>query len=197
MNRTSAELATLFEGASRADVIATDTLFALLYDELRRLAEGYLRRQGGPMLLGATTLVHELYLRMVGGDDRSFPDRARFFAYASRAMRSLAIDYSRRRSTKKRGSQFELTLDEEREPSLAAEQAAHELEAIGEALGELAALDEALSELVDMHFFGGLSFVEIAELRGVCERTVQRDWKKARLLLHRLMRDGSIELGEG
>lgn len=141
--------------------------------------------------------MHELYLRMVGGDDRVFPDRARFFAYASRAMRGLAIDYSRRRSAKKRGNRLELTLDENGDESLEATRAAEELGAIGEALGELATLDTALSELVDMHFFGGLSFIEIAELRGVSERTVQRDWKKARSLLHRLMRDGTITAVDG
>lgn len=192
--QASVEIARLLE--SSADAASTEKLFALLYDELRRLAEAQLRRRGGSLPLGATTLVHELYLRMAGGDERAFPDRARFCAYASRAMRGLAIDFARRRSAKKRGSQIELTLDESGAVSLEAMAAAHELEAIGEALGELATLDAALSELVDMHFFGGLSFVEIAELRGVSERTVQRDWKKARSLLHRLVRGGTSALGD-
>lgn len=120
--QASVAIARLLE--SSADAASTEKLFALLYDELRRLAEAQLRRRGGSLPLGATTLVHELYLRMAGGDERAFPDRARFCAYASRAMRGLAIDFARRRSAKKRGSQIELTLDESGAVSLEAMAAA-------------------------------------------------------------------------
>lgn len=180
------DLPELLSRADGADPAAADQLFALLYDELHRLAERHLRRGNAPITLGATTLVHEAWLSMAGRTDTAFPDRARFFAYASRAMRGLAIDYARRRHARKRGRQFEITLDEGGTAAAAAEAAA-DLPALGDALAELAELDPALAELVDLHFFGGFSFVEIATLRGVSERTVQRDWRKARLLLHRML----------
>ena len=103
-------------------------------------------------------------------------------------MRGLVIDYTRRRRAKKRGRELEITLEAE---ELAAERCvnARELERLGDALDELALLDPALAELVDMHFFCGFTFGEISELRGVSARTVQRDWRKARLLLHKSLLD--------
>jgi RNA polymerase sigma factor (TIGR02999 family) len=126
---------------------------------------------------------------MIGRREVVFPDRARFFAYASRAMRGLVIDYARRRKARKRGREIEITLVEDRIPSTAEPAPGTDLEALGDALTELARLDPALAELVDLHFFGGFTFGEVAELRGVSERTVQRDWRKARLLLHRVLRE--------
>jgi RNA polymerase sigma factor (TIGR02999 family) len=178
------DIAELLCRAGQADPQAADELFASLYAELRRLAERQLERRGGSLTLGATTLVHDAYLSMMGRRDTKFPDRARFFAYASRAMRGLVIDYARRRRAKKRGRDYEITLVEEEVSTPAALQAGQDLDALDDALGQLAELDPALAELVDLHFFGGFSFVEIAELRGVSERTVQRDWRKARMLLH-------------
>jgi RNA polymerase sigma factor (TIGR02999 family) len=158
-----------------------DALFAALYAELHRLAERHLRRNG-ELSLGTTTLVHQLYLSMA--ERRvEFPDRGRFFAYASRAMRGLVIDYGRRRRARKRGRDVEITLAEHGPGAPGAP--GDDLVALGDALEELAALDPRLAGLVDLHFFAGFSFGEIAELRGVSERTVQRDWRKARLLLHR------------
>jgi DNA-directed RNA polymerase specialized sigma subunit len=116
---------------------------------------------------------------MAGRSDAEFPDRARFFAYASRAMRGLVIDYARRRSAKKRGRQYEITLIEDSSDGAAVAAAATDLPALGEALAELTNLNPALAELVDLHFFGGFAFGEIAQFRGVSERTVQRDWRKA------------------
>lgn len=182
------ELAELLRRADLDEPRAADELFALLYDELRRLADRHLRGAGAGLTLSTTTLVHETYLSIAGGEDAKFPDRARFFAYASKAMRGLVIDYARRRQAKKRGRGFEITLVEE-EVRPAEDPPGEDLEALDEALGHLAGLSPGLAELVDMHFFGGFSFVEIAELRGVSERTVQRDWLKARLLLHRWLRD--------
>jgi RNA polymerase sigma factor (TIGR02999 family) len=169
------------------DPAAADALFAALYAELHRLAERHLRRDGG-VTLGATTLVHQLYLSMADRPDAVFPDQARFFAYASRAMRGLVIDYGRRRRARKRGRDVEITLAEQDAPAYPAP--GDDLAALGDALEELAALDPALAELVDLHFFGGFAFGEIAGMRGVSERTVQRDWRKARLLLHRSLGDG-------
>ncbi|MEP7228421.1 MAG: ECF-type sigma factor, partial [Gemmatimonadales bacterium] len=184
------DLTELLSRAGQADAQAADELFATLYSELRRLAEHQLERRGGSLTLGTTTLVHDAYLSMLGNRDAKFPDRARFFAYASRAMRGLVIDYARRRRAKKRSRDYEITLVEDEVGSPAALEAGEDLAALGEALRQLAELEPSLAELVDLHFFGGFSFVEIARLRGVSDRTVQRDWRKARLLLHHALEKG-------
>ena len=183
------ELDALIRRADQADPEAIDKLFAILYHELHRLAEHSLRRAGAAMTLGTTTLVHETYLNIAGRENIGFAERSRFLAYAARAMRGLVIDYARRRRAKKRGRQFEITLDDE-PPSGQPMQEAAELERLGDALGELSQLEPALAELVDLHFFCGFSFTEIAALRQVSERTVHRDWRKARLLLHQALLDG-------
>ncbi len=188
-----ADVQALIQRADRADPAAADALFEMLYAELHRLAQSSLRRAGGSITLGATTLLHEAYLNMVGREDVAFPDQARFLGYASRAMRGLVIDYTRRRRAKKRGRELEITFDGEEAQPAEAVQDARALEQLGDALDELAALEPALAELVDMHFFCGFSFVEIAALRGVSERTVRRDWRKARLLLHRTLLDEASE----
>ena len=122
----------------------------------------------------------------------AFADRSRFLAYASRAMRGLTIDYARRRGATKRGREFEITLADDVPPSDDTTRTGEELERLGDALDQLAALEPSLVELVDLHFFSGFSFAEIATLRGVSDRTVQRDWRKARLLLqHALLDDDS------
>ena len=172
-----------------ADTQAAERLFALLYHELHRLADHHLRRDGRALTLGSTTLVHEAYLNMSGRDGVVFPDRSRFLAYASRAMRTLVIDYARRRRAQKRGRELEITLVGDERPTAAAEQSAEELVRLGDALGELTSVDPDLGTLVDLHFFCGLSFVEIAALRGVSDKTVQRDWRKARMLLQQSLLD--------
>src|SRR5206468_12325160 len=105
-------------------------------------------------------------------------------AFASRAMRRLVIDYARSRRAIKRGGQFEITLAGDEPSSREATESAAGLEQLGDALDELAEIEPALAELVDLHFFSGFSFGEIALLRQISERTVYRDWRKARLLLH-------------
>lgn len=179
----------LIERADRSDPAAADALFGMLYAELHRVAEGSLRRAGSSLTLGPTTLLHEAYLNMVGRADAEYPDHARFLGYASRAMRGLVIDYTRRRRAKKRGRELQITLDADLLQSENAVQDALELERLGDALDELALLEPGLAELVDMHFFCGFTFTEISTLRGVSPRTVQRDWRKARLLLHRSLLD--------
>lgn len=178
----------LIAEADAGDAAAAQQLFATLYTELHRLAERTLRREGASLTLGTTTLLHEAYLNVAGREGTAFPDRARFLSYASRAMRGLVIDYVRRRRAIKRGRQLEITLESDAAAAPSqAWHAAEELERLGEALDELATIDPALAELVDLHFFCGYTFVEIAALRGVSERTVQRDWRKARVLLHRTL----------
>lgn len=183
-------LADLVARAEAGEPAASDALFAALYDELHRLAQSHVRR-GGNITLGATTLLHEAYLDIARRDALAFPDRQRFLGYASRAMRGLVIDYVRQRQAYKRGGELTFTsLDEGRGD--AAVQAGEQFEALGVALEQLATLDPALAQLVDLKFFCGFTFAEIANLRGVTERTVQRDWAKARVLLHRLVGDDQL-----
>jgi len=179
-------LATALEAAERGDVAATAELFATLYRELHRVARRQLHANAAGLTLGATTLLHEAYLDL-SQRGLVFPDRPRFFAYAARAMRGLIIDYVRERRAIKRGGQFHLTtLD-----TLTAESVPQidDLGPLGEALDALAATEPALAELVDLKFFCGFGFGEIAAMRGVSERTVQRDWNKARVFLRYTMRD--------
>jgi RNA polymerase sigma factor (TIGR02999 family) len=167
-----------------------DYLFASLYHELHRLAEQHLRRSGGEMTLSATTLLHEAYLSVARHEDLAFPDRARFLGYAARAMRGLVVDYARRsRAEKRGGGTYDLTLDDDVAPSPERAEQGEQLARLSDAIDELANLQPALAELVDLHFFCGYTFPEIAALRSVSERTVQRDWQKARLLLHHALLD--------
>lgn len=161
---------------------ARDALFASLYAELRQIAQRELRRTAG-LTLSATTLLHETYFKLQQRTDAAFPDQARFLAYAARAMRSLVIDFARTRQALKRGGAFEITGLPTELPEQVAEVA--ELERLGAAIDTLAQLDPALAQLVDLKFFCGYSLIEIAAMRGVSERTAQRDWDKARVLLKR------------
>jgi RNA polymerase sigma factor (TIGR02999 family) len=185
----SVDLAALVRRANESDREAVDSLFACCYAELHRLAERHLRRAGGALTLGATTLLHEAYINMAGHDGLAFVDRSRFFAYASRAMRRLVIDYARRRQALKRGRHLEITLAGDDQLTPHALQSSEALVHLGDALDELTMLEPRLAELVDLHFFCGFSFTELAALRGVSDRTVQRDWQTARMLLHQALLD--------
>lgn len=178
----------LVAATQQGDAGARSALFGALYDELHRLARREAYRGGGVQTLGATTLLHEAYFSLVGARDAAFPDKARFMAYAARAMRSLVIDHVRRRQADKRGGGLHFTeLD-----TTVAEQVADAapLHSISDSLDELARVEPALAELVDLKFFCGMTFGEIAALRGVSERTVQRDWEKARIWLHGTLAEG-------
>jgi RNA polymerase sigma factor (TIGR02999 family) len=175
-------LLALTEAAERGDPSAADALFSALYSELHRLSKRELARQGGMVSLGATTLLHQAYIEMAGNEGASFPDRGRFMAYASRVMRGLIIDHARSRSAQKRGGEFHIT---SMESALEHPADDHELTRIGEALDELAKIDASLTEIVDLKFFCGFTFAEIAAMKGLSERTVQRQWEKARIYLHR------------
>jgi RNA polymerase sigma factor (TIGR02999 family) len=191
--RSESAIGALIRTADAGDESAAAALFTALYDELHGLAERQLRRGGGQLTLGTTTLLHEAYLTLADREATRFPDRARFLAYASRAMRGLVVDYARRRQAKKRGGEFHIVTERDASAPLADEPAGESLDRLSAALDALAGLSPGLAELVDLHFFSGFSLVEIAELRGVSERTVQRDWRKARLLLHHLMRPAGPE----
>jgi RNA polymerase sigma factor (TIGR02999 family) len=166
--------------------IDTNVLFSTLYSELHRMAKRQLARQWSPAALGVTTLLHEAYLNIAHRDDALFPDHARFMGYAGRVMRGLIIDHARNRSSAKRGREFEitaLTLD-------TAERFADakELSRISDSLEELAKVEPDLATVVDLKFFCGFSFAEIAAMQMLSERTVQRKWEKARIYLHHSLR---------
>jgi RNA polymerase sigma factor (TIGR02999 family) len=164
------------------DRTAADVLFNALYSELHAMAKRELARRGRPASLSVTTLLHEAYLNMSGREGASFPDQSRFMGYAAHVMRGLIIDHVRARSALKRGGEFEIT-------SLAGDffespVEAGQLSSIGDALDELAKIEPELAEVVEMKFFCGFSFAEIATMQRLSERTVQRRWEKARIYLH-------------
>lgn len=158
--------------------------FTVLYRELRRLARGELFRHQA-LTLGATTLLHEAWLRMEPGPP-SFASRGQLIGYTARVMRSIVIDHIRERSSLKRGREYQVIAFETLSDLHALP--AEETLRIDAAIDALTQVDAALAELVELKFFAGLTFNEIAALRGVSERTVQRDWDKARILLFDLLR---------
>src|SRR5688572_16278447 len=169
--------------------VVADVLFGTLYAELHRLARRELYRRGPVGGLGVTTLLHEAYLSISSREGTVFVDHARFMAYAGRVMRGLIIDDVRRRRSEKRGGMFQIT-------SLGLDHAERvtdpqSLIMISDALDELADIEPGLAEIVDLKFFCGFSFAEIAAMRGVSERTIQRSWEKGRLYLHQAIGSGS------
>ena len=179
-------LSSLIEAAETGDRSAAEGLFSALYSELHRMARRQLAREGGVISLSVTTLLHEAYLDMAERSDLEFPDEARFMGYAARVMRNLIINYARDRQAQKRGGLFVITsLENERVEEPADER---QLSEIGDALERLAKVDQELATVVDMKFFCGFSFAEIGAMRNQSERTVQRNWQKARIFLHQELR---------
>jgi RNA polymerase sigma factor (TIGR02999 family) len=180
------EITSLLRAAGSGDRQAADRAYALLYADLQRVARSRLREEGHLTLLDTTALVHESYLRLQGGAAPDFPDRHHFLAYAARVMRSVIVDLVRARKAERRGGgALHLTLGTTLAAQLPA--ADHEVLRVHEALDSLAAMDARLAQVVEMRYFGGLLESEIAQALGITERTVQRDWQKARLLLSTLM----------
>ena len=190
-------LSTLLLSADRGDRgggQASEALFAALYRELRGLARRELARSGPGASLGVTSLLHEAYLDIAQREGMAFPDRARFLTYAARVMRGLIIDGLRRRQARKHGGGFEITSIDGKDMGNAAPASdAEEIERLGQALDELAAVEPEIAHVVDLKFFCGFTFTEIASLRGVSERTVQRHWDKARIYLRHALRAGVLE----
>ena len=176
------------EAGKLGDEETLEQLFTSFYDELHRRALRELR-SGTPVTMGPTTLLHETFLNISKRESVTFGDPRRFMAYAARAMRGLIIDHFRSRRTQKRGGHLQITsLPTELPLSL---EDAHSIDVglLSDALDSLTVFDARLAECVDLRFFCGLTFAEIARLRDVSERTVLRDWDKARLLLHRFIND--------
>jgi RNA polymerase sigma factor (TIGR02999 family) len=155
-----------------------DRLLPLVYDEMRRIAHGYLAGERADHTLRTTALVHEAYLKLVDTDRVQWRDRGHFLAAAAGAMRRILVDYARRyRSAKRGGGQPPVTFDEN---EIVVEDRAEMLIALDDALVRLAATDERLCRVVECRYFGGLSDAETAHALGITSRTVRRDWVKAR-----------------
>ena len=166
---------------------AQDALFASAYAELRKLARSRLRDGGRNTVLDTTALVHESYLRFLNSGQLRSDDRRAFFAYASRVMRSVIIDAVRERQAERRGGDLQrLTLNTQIADSVPAGE--DELLQVNEALEALAQSEPRLAKVVEMRYFGGYSEQEIAEALGLTDRTVRRDWDKARLLLGAMLK---------
>ena len=162
-------------------------LFATLYRELHNLAHSALKREGNHLSISTTTLLHEAYINLNNRENVAFPNQGGFLAYAAQAMRGHIVDATRRGLAVKRGRNLVITvlhtgLIEE----IPDERYLLRLDEAQEALWDL---DASLGELVDLKYFCGLSLAEIAALRGVTERTIQREWHRARLLLFNFMAD--------
>ncbi|HVQ36360.1 MAG TPA: sigma-70 family RNA polymerase sigma factor [Pyrinomonadaceae bacterium] len=176
------EINQLLEEARRGDQTAVDALFEAVYVELRRMARDYLRDERTDHTLQPTALVHEAYLRLIGGQEIVWQNRAQFFSIASQVMRHILVDHARRHSADKRGhGAGKLSLDDAVDLAAARN---IDLVALDDALVTLATLDEEQSKIVELRFFGGLTIKEIAEILEISEMTVSRKWKTARLWLH-------------
>jgi len=173
---------------SNGDRAALDELLPVVYDELRRVADGFLRRERPSHTLQPTALVHEAYLRLIDQQSVNWQNRAQFFGIAAQMMRRILINHAEGRHAEKRGGHApRVSLDEavsffeERDINLVA---------LDEALNALAALDSQQSQIVELRFFGGLTVEEVAEVLGLSPATVKREWGSAKLWLRRQLNSG-------
>jgi RNA polymerase sigma factor (TIGR02999 family) len=184
--KVSERLTVLLARVGSGDRAARDALFAAVYPELKRLAHARLHAGGRNTVLDTTALVHESYLRLVQTGALGFDDRRAFFGYAARVMRSVIVDGVRARQAERRGGRAEkVTLGNE-EAFDVARHDAHILQ-VHAALEQLEQADARAAQMVEMRYFGGYTDREIAEALDLTERTVQRDWEKARLLLRAML----------
>lgn len=178
------DLSRLIDQGAGGSGVPVDALWAAAYSELKLLAHSRLYRDGESTLLDTTSLVNESYLKLSGIETLCIVDRKRFFAYASRVMRSVIVDLVRERMSQRRGGGvevFALTA------TIADPSQSDEPSRVHEALRELETLDPRLAQVVEMRYFGGLSDPEIADILDVHVRTVGRDWDKARMLLREML----------
>ena len=182
----------------RADTASTplpspDEMYALVYEELKRIARHQLRAAGAKATLSTTELVHEAFLKLGRGPKSGWEGRAHFFGAASRAMRQVLVDFARRQRAAKRGGGTQrISLND---AAGALEVRLDEILALDAALDQLNAVSERLRKVVELRFFGGLGEEEVAEILGVTPRTVGRDWIKARLFLLRELDEAGSSLG--
>lgn len=181
------DISGLIEAASAGGGIPSEELLPLVYDELRHLAARRMAGYGTTATLQATALVHEAWLRLAGADTRLWNDKAHFFRTAALAMRSVLVDRARRKSAFKRGDRLaEVNVDD---CEISAAEPEDRLLMIDEALDRLERCDEASARIVNLKFFGGLTNRQIAELHGVTERTIERQWAYARLKLYEMIEE--------
>ena len=185
---SSTDVTQLLLRARGGDRSAIDLLLPLVYEELHQIASRRQPRGRADPTLNATALVHEAYLKLFDRTRLELADREHFFAVAAKAMRQIAVDHARRSGSLKRGGdQRRVDLDSQ---LAGVEDRAEEILAIDQALGQLAEIDERLARVVELRFFAGLTEAEIADTLGRDERTVRRDWRKARAVLHELLSGG-------
>lgn len=179
----AASLTDLIQRAQAGDPAALRSVFDTTYDDLRGLARARLSRNGRSILLDTTALVHESYLRLAGGGQLNIRDRQHFMSYAGHVMRSVIVDFVRERVAQRRGGGdiAHVTLNSQIEGGDAAGES--EILRVHEALDKLAEYDARMVHVVEMRYFAGMTESEIADALGVTDRTVRRDWEKARLLL--------------
>jgi RNA polymerase sigma factor (TIGR02999 family) len=179
----SHQISQLLVDWSGGNEVAREQLFPLVYDQLRRMAHGYMRRQPSGHTFQTTELVHEAYLKLAKQDEKSWQNRAHFFGVAATAMRHILVDYARSKQSRKRaGWQARITLAENAPGAPGRED---EIVALNDALTRLAVMDERKSRVVELKFFGGLKIDEIAEVLKLSPDTVKRDWRFARTWLLR------------
>lgn len=180
------DVSLLLERAHHGDAEARNELFASVYSELNRLARQKLGRDAEFTNLNAASLVHEAYLCLVRQPEIPGENRRMFYAYAAGVMRSVIIDYVRKRGAHKRGSgEAHLTLTSN-DPEV--ELPAPDVEALDEALQQLARVDHRAHQIVEMRYFGGLSIEETAGVLDISTATVKREWQKARAFLYKILR---------
>jgi RNA polymerase sigma factor (TIGR02999 family) len=179
---TRVRIAALLAAVRRGEAGAIDELFGLLYPDLRQLAHARLRRSGSFTLLDTTALVHESYLRLLRAGSLEAGDRGQFMAYAARVMRSVVVDFVRRRAAERRGGDA-VHVDLDAEIAELTDPREREVVRVNEALQELAAIDERLVRVVEMRYFAGMTEEQVAEALDLSRRSVARDWEKARLFL--------------
>ncbi len=198
MMKKQGEVTGLLLDWNAGDLAALERLIPIVRDELRRMAGGYMRSERSDHTLDPTDLVHELYLKLVDQRRVSWNNRAHFFGCAANMMRRLLVDHARTRKAQKRGGgAVHLPLDEARdEAQTSVDREDEQILALHEALKELEALESRKARVVELHFFGGLSYQEISEVLGIAVRTIKRDWRFAKLWLHRkLYPEGSSQEG--
>ena len=176
------EVTGLLQAAVAGDQDALDRLVPLVYEDLHRLAHRQLAREGGGHTLQTTGLVHEAYLKLAGGSGLGAANRAHFLAIAARAMRQVLVDYARRRKADKRGGGVVCVTLNDGEQGM--DVSSDDLVALDEVLEQL---EPRQRQVVELRFFGGLEEKDISEALGVSERTVRRDWVKARAWLYRAL----------
>lgn len=185
------EFTRLLVRARDGDRDALDEIVPFVYEELKQIAHRHLRKERSDHTLTTTGLVHEAYLKLVRHENMAWQDRAHFRAVAAQAMRRILVDYARRRNARKRGGRSRpITLDEN---TIVVDEQAEMLISLDTALDRLNTLSERLCRVVEYRFFGGMTEEEIAEVMQVSDRTVRRDWVKARAWLFKELHPEDVE----